>query len=241
MLKSTIAKLPILFLTRQRTFIQQKIKRKLTITPHLLQEKKKPNSSNFEKKIENKRKTFQEAKKKIYYKFLCKCGVGFNDFPEFLEHVKTSHQIKNLNWQEILTKKNGWERGIKFYWSLSCQCGHKFSSSLCNADLKVKEEQVEILKKYRLQCLKCKKYAKFDVETLLDKFLEERFKQKLIYNFYKKEFDKFENERDGKKMLEGHIEELCEKCKLLGRHCGSGLDQQEQVSQIGYVPPFRKW
>ena len=99
---------------------------------------------------------------------------------------------------------------------------------------------MEILKKYRLQCLKCKKYAKFDVETLLDKFLKEKFKQKLIYNFYKKAFAKFENERDSEKVLEGHIEELCEKCKLLGRHCGSELDYQEQISQIDYIPPFRQ-
>ena len=106
--------------------------------------------------------------------------------------------------------------------------------------MKVNEGQIEIPKKYRLQCLKCKKVAKFDVEEMLDKFLEERFKQKLIYNFYKKEFDKFKNERDSEKILEGHIEELCEKCKLLGRHCGGELDQQEQISQIGYVPSFRK-
>ena len=59
------------------------------------------------KKIESKRKTFQEAKKRIYYMFFCKCGEGFNSFPGFLEHVKTSHKIENLDFQEILTKKNG--------------------------------------------------------------------------------------------------------------------------------------
>jgi hypothetical protein len=76
------------------------------------------------------------------------------------------------------------------------------------------------------------------VEDLLDEFLKERFKQKLIYNFYKREFAKFENERDSKKILEGHIEALCEKCKLLGRHCGERYP--EQISQIGYFPPFMK-
>ncbi|RGB21399.1 hypothetical protein C1646_778122 [Rhizophagus diaphanus] len=69
--------------------------------------------------------------------------------------------------------------------------------------------------------LYCKKYAKFDAEELLDEFLRERFKQKLVYNFYKKEFAMFEYERDSEKILEGHIEALCEKCKLLRRHCGS--------------------
>ncbi|GBB98817.1 hypothetical protein RclHR1_03330014 [Rhizophagus clarus] len=95
-----------------------------------------------------------------------------------------------------------------------------------------------MLKKYHLQCLKCKKYAKFDVEELLDEFLKERFKQKLVYNFYKKEFAVFENERDSEKVLEGHIETLCEKCKLLGRHCGCESSYQEQISQVSYVPPF---
>jgi len=114
MLKS-ISKLPFLLLTKQKTFIQQTIARKLTITPPLPQEKRKQNNSNSQKKTENKRKTFQEAKRKIYYKFLCKCGTGFNDFPEFLNHIKTSHKIENLKFQEILAKKNGFERGIKFY------------------------------------------------------------------------------------------------------------------------------
>ncbi|PKY46554.1 hypothetical protein RhiirA4_402615, partial [Rhizophagus irregularis] len=225
--KSIILKFSALVLAR---LFKQTIKRNLTTTPPLLQEKKKQYGYNLVKKNESKRKTFQEAKKRIYYKFFCKCGEGFNSFPEFLEHVRTLHKIENLDFQEILTKKNGIGRGIKFYWSLSCQCGHRFSSSLCNADLKAREGQIEILKKYRLQCLKCKKYAKFDVEELLDKFLKERFKQKLVYNFYKKEFAEFENERDSEKILEGHIETLCEKCKLLRRHCGSESSYQEQIS-----------
>ncbi|PKY25048.1 hypothetical protein RhiirB3_413678 [Rhizophagus irregularis] len=224
--KSIISKFSALVLAR---LFKQTIKRNLTTTPPLLQEKKKQYGYNLVKKIESKRKTFQEAKKRIYYKFFCKCREGFNSFPEFLEHVRTSHKIKNLDFQEILTKKNGIGRGIKFYWSLSCQCGHRFSSSLCNADLKAREGQIEILKKYRLQCLKCKEDAKFDVEELLDEFLKERFKQKLVYIFYKKEFAEFENERDSEKILEGHIETLCEKCKLLRRHCGSESSYQEQI------------
>jgi hypothetical protein len=115
MIKSTISKLPILFLARHKTLFQRTIKRNLAVTPPLFKEKKKPNTSSSEKKTESKKTTFQEAKKKIYYNFFCKCGVGFDAFSEFLDHVKTLHQIKNLNFQEILTKKNGFERGIKFY------------------------------------------------------------------------------------------------------------------------------
>jgi len=113
MFKSTVSKLPVLLLARNKALFQQAIKRNLTITPPLFKEKQ--NNSNSEKKTENKKNTFQEAKKRIYYKFFCKCGVGINDFPEFLEHVKNSHEIENLDFQEILAKKNGFERGIKFY------------------------------------------------------------------------------------------------------------------------------
>ncbi|CAG8499539.1 2683_t:CDS:10, partial [Racocetra persica] len=145
---------------KQKTFIQQTIARKLTITPPLPQEKRKQNNSNSQKKTENKRKTFQEAKRKIYYKFLCKCGTGFNDFPEM-----------DLN------------------------------------------EELNFIEVYLASA---------------------------VINFLPPCFAEFDNERDSEKVLEGHREELCEKCKLLGRHCGSELDQQEQISQIGYVPPFRK-
>jgi hypothetical protein len=117
MFKSSILKLPILFLARNKTLFQRTIERKLTITPSLFKEKKKQNSSNLDlgKKVENKRKVFQETKKKIYYKFLCKCGVGFDDFLEFLDHVKVLHQIENLNFAEIFAKKGGSKWDIKFY------------------------------------------------------------------------------------------------------------------------------
>jgi hypothetical protein len=129
-----------------------------------------------------------------------------------------------LNFSEILTTKNGFKGGVKFYWHLTCSCGNKFSSSLCNADLKVKNEQIELVRKYRLRCLKCDNYAKFDKEISLNKFLEERFKQKLIYNVYKKIFEKFEVEKDSDKSLMDHKQDLCEKCQALGRFCGSRSD-----------------
>ena len=73
--------------------------------------------------------------------------------------------------------------------------------------------------------------------------MKERFKQKLIYNFYKRGFAKFENESHSKKKLKDHIEALCEKCQKLGRHCGyynDELNNQEQINQIHYIPPFMK-
>lgn len=87
MFKSSISKFPAFFLARHKALFQQTFQRKLTITPHLLKENKKQNNSNSEKKTENKGTKFQEAKKRIYYKFLCKCGVGFDAFPEFLDHI----------------------------------------------------------------------------------------------------------------------------------------------------------
>ncbi|RIA97408.1 hypothetical protein C1645_732474 [Glomus cerebriforme] len=213
---------PVLFLlTRRIRFFQQTFERKLVTTPLLLQGKKVQNNS--EKKIENKETTFQKGEKRTYYKYICKCKTGFNTFQEFLDHVKSLHQIKNLNFTEILEKRNGFEREITFYWNLSCQCGNKFSSSLCCARLKVNNGKIEILKKYRLHCLKCKRSAQFDKEKLLDEFLRERIKQKLIYNFYKKIFDQFDYEPSGGKVLEGHIPELCEKCQSHGGH-------QEQIN-----------
>ncbi|RIA90274.1 hypothetical protein C1645_823591 [Glomus cerebriforme] len=215
---------------RQKRFLQQ---RKLVTTPLLLQEKKKQNNSNIEKKTENKGATFQKGKKRIYYKFLCKCGIGFNSFLEFLIHINFSHKIENINFIEILAaKRNRSKRDIKFYWHLSCQCGHKFSSSLCSADLKVNSDQIEIVKKYRHLCLKCNEIAKFDQEELLDDFLKERVMQGLIYSFYKEKFAQFKRESHTEKMLEGHKRELCEKCQSLGRYCGEELIYQEQINQI---------
>ena len=99
MIKLNISRIfPFFLLTRQASMLQQAPKRKLITTPPLHQEKKKQNNSNFEKKAE---------KNRVYYKFLCKCREGFNSFPEFLDHIKVSHKIKNLNFAEILAKKEG--------------------------------------------------------------------------------------------------------------------------------------
>ncbi|CAG8730472.1 1131_t:CDS:1, partial [Racocetra fulgida] len=155
-----------------------------------------------------------------YYKFFCKCGHELQSFPEFLSHLKDYHQIEEVNMSEILASGNGRMVGIKFYWHLSCQCGHQFSSSLCNADLKVKPKKIVLVRKYRLQCLKCDQNARFDREKLLTKFLKERVKQRLIYSFYRKKFAQFNGEHSDKK-LKGHIQDLCEKCKSLGRYCGA--------------------
>jgi hypothetical protein len=105
MFKSNILKFaPLFFLKRRVSVFPRTAERNLTITPPLLKEKKKQNSPKLEKKTENKKKTFQEAKKKVYYKFLCKCKAGFNSFPEFLGHVKVFHQIENLDFMEIFAK-----------------------------------------------------------------------------------------------------------------------------------------
>ncbi|RIA90023.1 hypothetical protein C1645_770935, partial [Glomus cerebriforme] len=159
--------------------------------------------------------------RRIYYRFMCKCGTGLDSFQEFLDHVGSSHQIENINFTEIFEQRNGSEWAIKFYWNFTCQCGHKFSSSLCNADLKVNMEGIELLKKYKLSCVRCNDVAQFDNEELLDEFLKERVKQKLIYSFYRENFADCESELHTDKLLEGHKQELCEKCQLLGRYCGS--------------------
>ncbi|CAG8505473.1 19792_t:CDS:1 [Cetraspora pellucida] len=156
-----------------------------------------------------------------YSKFFCKCSQEFQSFSEFLIHLKDSHQIEQVNYSEILAQRNDSKIEIKFYWHLSCQCGHKFSSSLCNADLKIHSDkkQIELVKKYYLQCLKCGQIAKFDREKLLNKFLKQRIKQILIYSFYEEKFSRFNGERSGK-VLKDHKQDLCEKCQQLKRYCG---------------------
>ncbi|CAG8720102.1 36707_t:CDS:2, partial [Racocetra persica] len=125
-------------------------------------------------------------------------------------HPKDSHEIEEVNMSEILASGNGRMVGIKFHWHLTCRCGHQFSSSLCNADLKVKTKKIVLVRKYHLQCLKCDQSARFDREKLLTKFLKERVKQRLIYSFYREEFAQFAGERSGR-MLKGHRQDLCEK------------------------------
>lgn len=222
--KCKFLKVSTFLLTRKNIFIYQNFEKSLGINPFIHKEKQMNTN-----KSQNANKNFKATKatkatKRIYYKFLCKCGSGFDTFPEFLGHVKTFHQVGNVDFQEILNKRSGYEREIKFYWSLHCQCGHKFSSSLCNAELKVNEGNIELLKKYYLRCLKCKEIAEFDEEILLINYLEERFKQNLIYSYFKEKFNIYKNDSHSKKILEGHIRELCEKCKQSPTgFCGSDL------------------
>ncbi|CAG8478861.1 12148_t:CDS:2 [Racocetra fulgida] len=75
------------------------------------------------------------------------------------------------------------------------------------------------VKQYHLNCKKCGKVARFDKKELLTKFLKERVKQILIYSFYRRKFTQFIGEHSEKK-LKGHKQDLCEKCKSLGRYCG---------------------
>jgi hypothetical protein len=191
-------------------------------------QEQKPNNPNLKK--ETNKRVRKKKEERTYYKFICKCKTGFDAFSDFLDHVTISHQIENLNFSEILAKKNESKWDIKFYWHLSCRCGHKFSSSLCNADLIVEKEQIVLLKKYVLCCLKCKEVALFDKEESLDEFLKERVKQKLIFSFYKEKFAQYTGESHSEKILEGHKQELCEKCKLLGRYCGENRYRGEGMN-----------
>jgi hypothetical protein len=172
--------------------------------------------------LSNENKSFQHkftskaynSTKKIYYQFLCKCGMGCNTFNDFLSHIESNHQISNLNFQELFKGKEGYKQEIRFYWSLKCHCGHRFSSSLCHAELEVFNCNIKISKIYNLRCLKCEKIAIFDEGSLLNSFLEERFKQKLIYKYFVKNFEPYKFDFHSSKKLEGHIRNLCEKCQM---------------------------
>ena len=186
-----------------------------------LNKQHKNNSSAYSTSQEIK----QPNKNIFYYKFNCKCRIKeeFTTFTNFLKHIKTFHNIEKLDLnllKEIITKfNNNNKEEIKFYWGLKCKCGHNFTSSLCNADLTIKKNKITLLKLYNLQCKICKQTAQFKNKDLLNKFLEERVLQRLIYKHYKNEFSKY-NTNEDKKRLEGHIPQLCEKCKLSSSgHC----------------------
>jgi hypothetical protein len=52
-------------------------------------------------------KTKKDFEKVITYNFLCKCDEAeFSTFSEFLDHVKHSHGVKNLNFSEIFAKNH---------------------------------------------------------------------------------------------------------------------------------------
>ena len=160
-----------------------------------------------------------------YYKFYCKCNINkeFLEFIDFIEHIRISHNIKDINLDllnKIIPNYNKKKFGVKFYWGLHCTCGNSFTSSLCNADLIIKDGKITLLRLYKLYCIKCKKIADFKYKNILDKYLEERVLQKLIYKQYKDVFSKYDQNKDYKELLEGHKPELCEKCRLSkSGHC----------------------
>jgi hypothetical protein len=86
--------------------------------------------------------------------------------------------------------------------------------------LQVKGNNINLVKKWKLQCKRCKKPANFDQQPLLNKFLVERVKQKLIYSKYYRNFAQYHHEDDNLKRLKHHEQKLCEKCKKLGKYCG---------------------
>lgn len=162
-----------------------------------------------------------------YYKFYCKCREEFKNFNEFKDHVKIKHNCKNLSIIDLIGGKNGQKKSIKFWWSFTCNntlkneknCKNVFSSSLCNADLQITKNDIKLLKKYNLQCRKCKRNASFDNEELLDRYLKEKVQQFLIYEKYESNFYLYKCTKE-RKELEDHKQDLCEKCKSLGHYCG---------------------
>lgn len=169
-------------------------------------------------KKSNSQKEIKPSNKKIYYKFICKCNTNeeFTSFTSFLEHTKTSHNIQDLNPEkiyEIIKKYNNNKWEIKFYWGLKCKCGNKFTSSLCNADITIKNNKIVVLKLYNLQCKICEQTAQFRKIRTLNKFLANKVLQILIYKHYSNEFNKYNKKKEYKEELEGHLPKLCQKCK----------------------------
>jgi hypothetical protein len=62
----------------------------------------------------------EKQNKNTYYRFICKCmnNEEFITFNDFLDHIKTYHEIKNLNLQtlkEIIPEFNNKKLQVKFY------------------------------------------------------------------------------------------------------------------------------
>lgn len=152
--------------------------------------------------------------------FWCKCSNLYKNFNEFINHTKNKHNCFT-DFDKIILKYNNKIIPIKFYWTLHCKCGHKFSSSLCNSDMEIKNNEIINKKIYNLKCIKCNKNAKFDNNKELNKFLNDKIRQKLIFWYNSNIFKQYDNKNEDKnKMLKDHKQELCEKCKELGSYCG---------------------
>jgi|SRR6185312_2942610 len=105
MIRSNISRIaPFFFLARRITTLPRTPKERNSLNSTIIYEEEEK-TNNFEteiKRVMPQKK--EELPKRIYYKFLCKCGSGFNSFSEFLEHIKSAHQIKKLDFTEIFAK-----------------------------------------------------------------------------------------------------------------------------------------
>jgi hypothetical protein len=61
--------------------------------------------------------------------------------------------------------------------------------------------------------------------------LEERFKQRLVYKYYEKNFEHYKYEYNSLKKLESYVKSLCEKCKMsLTEFCFDVIDVTKKKS-----------
>lgn len=160
-------------------------------------------------------------------RFLCKCSKLYNNFNDWIKHIKNKHKCFT-DIDKIILKYNNKVISIKFYWSLNCKCGNNFSSSLCNSDMEIKNNKIINKKIYNLKCIKCNKNANFDDIKELKEYLNDKIRQKLIIWYNNNIFKKYDNKNeDLNKILKGHKQKLCEKCNKLGKYCGN-----ESISNI---------
>ena len=105
MIRSNISRIaPFFFLARRITTFPRTPKERNSLNSTIIYEEEEK-TNNFETEIKRAiPQKKEEWPKRVYYKFLCKCGAGFNSFSEFLQHVKSVHQIKNLDFAEIFAK-----------------------------------------------------------------------------------------------------------------------------------------
>jgi hypothetical protein len=139
--------------------------------------------------------------------FYCGCENQFGSFEEFEAHARDDH---NLDTDMSEMPPSNWE--MKFFGHYQCQCGNAFSSSAVTGKVKRQRGRFSVIKVYPMMCRRCRKAARLENKDSLI----EKAKYYSLRNLHPELKSKGGS---SDKKLQGHIPELCGKCKSLGRLC----------------------
>lgn len=180
---------------------------------------------------------------KSAYKYKCKPGCSFETakWPEMTQHLSQVHSctIEYSGWINRRLKRTKAPYDLHFYAGWSCsKCGNKFSSSLCHADMTFSApNNVSLGKIYRLSCKRCKNVANPPQGKWFSDYLVKKMKLRILFEWNAGQFSSSGEKQD--RVLIGHEQSLCEKCKALGEFCGVSVQDAvrcEYASQTTLRP-----